>query len=92
MLAEKAVAQREVAESVTARNRRLNERKPGVVGPEEVTRAEAELKVAEADVAITRVDIDDVALRIRQLARRRARLRDAIAIAEQIIKESASQP
>ncbi len=91
-LAEKAVAQREVAESVTARNRRLNERKPGVVGPEEVTRAEAELKVAEADVAITRVDVDDVALRIRQLARRRARLRDAIAIAEQIIKESASQP
>jgi RND family efflux transporter MFP subunit len=45
---EKAVAQKEVAVSVVARNKRLNERKPGMVSAEDVAKAEGELNVAEA--------------------------------------------
>ena len=47
---EKAKAQEEVAASVVARNRRLNERKPGMVSAEEVAKAEGELKVADASI------------------------------------------
>jgi RND family efflux transporter MFP subunit len=45
---EKAMAQEEVAASVCARNKRLNERKPGMVSAEDVAKAEGELKVATA--------------------------------------------
>jgi RND family efflux transporter MFP subunit len=47
---EKAVAQKEVATSVVARNQRLNDRKPGMVSAEDVAKAEGELKVADAQV------------------------------------------
>jgi RND family efflux transporter MFP subunit len=45
---EKAIAQKEVAVSVVARNTRLNERKPGMVSAEDQAKAEGELKVADA--------------------------------------------
>jgi RND family efflux transporter MFP subunit len=45
---EKAMAQEEVAASVVARNRRLNERKPGMVSEEDVAKAIGEFKVATA--------------------------------------------
>lgn len=45
---EKAEAQVEVAASVCARNKRLNERKPGMVSAEDTAKAEGELKVAVA--------------------------------------------
>lgn len=44
----KAVAQKELAVAVVARNKRLNERIPGSVSNEEMQKAIAELKVAEA--------------------------------------------
>jgi RND family efflux transporter MFP subunit len=44
----KAAAQKELAAAVVARNKRLNERIRGSVSQEEVAKAEAELKVAEA--------------------------------------------
>jgi RND family efflux transporter MFP subunit len=47
---EKAVAQKEVALSVVARNDRLNDRKPGMVSAEDVAKAQGELKVADAQV------------------------------------------
>lgn len=47
---EKAQAQEEVAASVVARNRRLNERKPGMVSAEDVAKAEGELKAATASI------------------------------------------
>lgn len=47
---EKAQAQEEVALSVVARNRRLNERKPGMVSAEDVAKAEGELKAATASI------------------------------------------
>jgi RND family efflux transporter MFP subunit len=46
--AEKAEAQEEVAASVCARNKRLNERKPGMVSAEDVAKNEGELKAASA--------------------------------------------
>jgi RND family efflux transporter MFP subunit len=47
---EKGLAQKEVALSVCARNKRLNERKPGFVSAEDCAKADGELKVAEAMV------------------------------------------
>ncbi len=47
---EKGQAAKDVAISVTARNKRLNERKPGMVSAEEVAKAEGELKLAEAQI------------------------------------------
>jgi len=47
---EKAVAQKDVAISVCARNVRLNTRLPGTVSAEDVAKAEGELKVAEAAI------------------------------------------
>ncbi|OJW21688.1 MAG: hypothetical protein BGO49_10070 [Planctomycetales bacterium 71-10] len=46
----KADAAKEVAAAVVARNRRLLQRKPDLVSQEEVTKAEGELKVAEAQL------------------------------------------
>lgn len=47
---EKAVAQKEVAISVVARNKNLNSRLPGAVSAEDVAKAEGDLKVAEAQI------------------------------------------
>jgi RND family efflux transporter MFP subunit len=47
---EKAQAQKKVAISVVARNKRLEERKPGMVSAEEIAKAEGELEVAEAQL------------------------------------------
>jgi len=48
--AEKAKAQKKVAISVVARNKRLEDRKPGMVSAEEIAKAEGELEVAEAQL------------------------------------------
>ena len=45
---EKALAQRELALAVVATNERLNQRRPGMVSQEEIRKAEAEVKVADA--------------------------------------------
>jgi RND family efflux transporter MFP subunit len=47
---EKAKAQKEVAGSVVARNKRLNARQAGMVSDEDVAKAEGELKVAVAQL------------------------------------------
>jgi RND family efflux transporter MFP subunit len=47
---EKGQAARDVALTVVARNKRLNERKPGMVSQEDVAKAEGELKVAVAQI------------------------------------------
>ncbi|APW59358.1 efflux RND transporter periplasmic adaptor subunit [Paludisphaera borealis] len=47
---EKGQAAWEVALTVVARNKRLNERKPGMVSQEDVAKAEGELKVAVAQI------------------------------------------
>ncbi len=47
---EKAEAQKEVAISVVARNKRLNECLPGTVSAEDVAKAEGDLKVSDAQI------------------------------------------
>jgi len=61
---EKGKAQADVAASVCARNKRLNDRSPGMVSAEEVAKAEGEFKVAVAmtneakeQVAVNKADL-----------------------------------
>jgi RND family efflux transporter MFP subunit len=56
-LKEKAEAQKDVAISVVARNKRLNERLPGTVSAEDVAKAEGELKVAEGERKVAEAQI-----------------------------------
>jgi RNA polymerase sigma factor (sigma-70 family) len=78
---EKANAQSEVASSVVARNVRLTQRKPGMVSVEDVAKAEWELKLAVAQVAMVDAEIAEVELRVRQLERRRTRIQQIIKMA-----------
>jgi multidrug resistance efflux pump len=78
----RAEAQRDVAQTTTARNKRLNQRKTGMVAEEDLAKAEAELRVAEAQIAIAEVGIDEVKLRIQQFERRRDRIRQAVGLAD----------
>jgi hypothetical protein len=78
---EKAEAQKEVAQSVAARNSRLNERKPGMIASEDVAKAEGEAKVAQAQVGIVEAEVAGVGLRIQQLERRRERIKQAMVLA-----------
>jgi RNA polymerase sigma factor (sigma-70 family) len=80
---EKAEAQKEVAETVTARNSRLNERKPGMVASEDVAKAEGETKIAQAQVGIVEAEIAEVVLRIQQLERRRERIKQTMVLAKE---------
>jgi RNA polymerase sigma factor (sigma-70 family) len=75
---EKATAQTEVARTVVARNTRLNERKAGMVSAEDVSKGEWEMKTASAQVAIIEAEIAEKNLRVQQLERRRARIRQII--------------
>jgi RNA polymerase sigma factor (sigma-70 family) len=79
---EKAEAQKEVAETVTARNSRLNVRKPGMVALEDVAKAEGETKIAQAQVGIVEAEIAEVGLRIQQLERRRERIKQTMVLAK----------
>ena len=78
----KAEAQTEVAQTVVARNKRLNERKPGMVSTEDVARAEGEYKVAAAQIQIVEAEIAEVGLRIQQLQSRQNRIKQVVALAD----------
>ncbi len=78
----KAEAQTEVAQTVVARNKRLNERKPGMVSSEDVARGEGEYKVATAQIQIVEAEIAEVGLRIQQLQSRQNRIKQVIALAD----------
>ena len=59
-----------------------------MVASEDVTKADSELRAAQADIKINQVEIEEVDLRIRQLDRRRTRLKELAGLAEQVRKES----
>ena len=75
---EKANALTEVASSVVARNTRLNTRKTGMVSEEDVAKAEWEMKAAAAQFAMVEAEIAEIELRVRQLERRRTRIKQII--------------
>ena len=79
---EQTNAQTEVALSIVARNTRLNHRKPGMVSTEDTAKAEWEMKAASARVAIVEAEIAEIELRVRQLERRRTRIRQIIKLAD----------
>jgi RND family efflux transporter MFP subunit len=70
---EKGKAASDVAASIVARNKRLNERKPGMVSAEEVAKAEGEFKLAEAQ--------------IKEAEEQREANRADLALAEQTLRE-----
>jgi RND family efflux transporter MFP subunit len=70
---EKALAQRELALAVVATNERLNKRRPGIVSQEEIRKAEAEVKVADAMA--------------REAVEQRELNKADLALAEQAVKE-----
>jgi hypothetical protein len=81
---EKAEAQTDAARTIVARNKRLNERKPGMVAEEDVAKSEAELRITQAQTRIVVAEIDEVGLRIRQLRRRQERLKEAVGLADRV--------
>jgi RNA polymerase sigma factor (sigma-70 family) len=81
---EQADALKEVATSVVTRNLRLNERKAGMVDELAVARAEGELKAGFAQFRLKKVELEETELRVRQLERRRARIK-------QVIKQATSK-
>jgi RNA polymerase sigma factor (sigma-70 family) len=75
---ERASAQTEVGATIVARNKRLNERKPGMVASEDVATAEAEHNIGLAQISIVRVECEEVALRIQQLQKRVGRIKEVL--------------
>jgi RNA polymerase sigma factor (sigma-70 family) len=80
-------AQRDVAAVVVARNTRLNERKPGVVSQEDVAKADAELKVAEAQIEAKRAEVELISLQAARSNRRRDRIAQAIKLSARATSE-----
>jgi hypothetical protein len=88
----KAEAQEEVAKSITARNQRVNERKPRLVSAEDVAKAEGELKLASAQIGITEVEIAEVEVGIQQLQRWHERARPVIGLADRAKAAAPARP
>ncbi len=85
---DKARAEEQVATSAWARDQELNQRKPGIIAPQEVAKHVGEYKVAAASTQIAKADVDDVELRIRQWSRRCDHLAEAAKLAERARKEA----
>jgi RNA polymerase sigma factor (sigma-70 family) len=67
---DQAKAHREGFAARVARNQRLNARKAGIIGEDDIAQADAEFKEAEAQVQVKTIDVQLVELRQRQLRRR----------------------
>jgi RNA polymerase sigma factor (sigma-70 family) len=89
---DRANAQRNVANSIVARNSRLNERKSGMIDEHTVNKAEAELQITSADVEIKKVEIAEVDLRVHRLSMRRVRIDVVVKQAERAMVTVDSQP
>jgi RNA polymerase sigma factor (sigma-70 family) len=63
---QKAIAQRELLLAVVATQRRLNERRPGMVSIQEQRKAEADVEVANAQVELAQIDVREAELRLDQ--------------------------
>jgi RNA polymerase sigma factor (sigma-70 family) len=90
-----AEARRDAAETTVVRNKRLNERRSGTVGQEDAARADADLRVAEAQIEIKRVEIEELELRASTLKRRRGRIAQAVKMSERAVaadKPAAGSP
>jgi RNA polymerase sigma factor (sigma-70 family) len=84
-----AEGHRGATEAIVARNKRLNERKPGMVSPEDVTKGESEDAASSAEIAVKRAEVEEVLLRLKHLDNRREILRKDVARAVAAIPELA---
>jgi multidrug resistance efflux pump len=75
---DQARAQQDAALSVVARNNRLIQRQPGVVAAEDIAKAEAELRVAEAQTRVKAVEQEEPELQHRNIERWRTRVRQIL--------------
>jgi hypothetical protein len=75
---DEAMAQKEVAMALVARNHRLNERTPGMVAAEDVAQAEAQLRSGAAHVRVKAVEVEEAELQCRKLERWRERTQQII--------------
>lgn len=75
---DQARAQKEVAMVVVARNNRLNTRQPGIVGQDEVAKAEAEVRSADAHIRVKEVEHEEPELQLQNVERWRARVRQIL--------------
>jgi hypothetical protein len=75
---DQARAQQEVASSVVARNNRLIQRQPGMIASEDIARADAELRVAEAHTRVKAVEQEEPELQHRNVERWRTRVRQIL--------------
>jgi hypothetical protein len=66
---DQARAQQDAAMSVVARNNRLINRQPGMVASEDIAKAEAELRVAEAHTRVKAVEQEEPELQVRKIER-----------------------
>jgi RNA polymerase sigma factor (sigma-70 family) len=87
-----SVGQKDVAATVIARNRRLNERNPGVVSDYDVAKAEAEYKVAEAQIEVKKAEVEEVSLQAARANRRRERIAHAIKLSARAKEGEAVPP
>jgi RNA polymerase sigma factor (sigma-70 family) len=78
----RAAAQKQIEAVVVARNKRLNERKPGIVSEDEVTAAEAKHQISIAQMSMVKAEKTQVELRIQQLLKRVGRIKEIIKLAE----------
>ena len=75
---DQARAQQEIATSLVARNNRLIQRQPGMIASEDLTKAEAELRVAEAHTRVKAVEQEEPELQLRNVERWRGRIRQIL--------------
>ena len=78
---EQAQAQRAVVASAHTRNRRLNERKPGMVDDATVSKDEGELRATELQVQVKEIELEEFELRVQQLESRRERINKIVKLA-----------
>jgi hypothetical protein len=66
---ERAKARIALAETVVATHDRLNKRRPAMVSPEEMRKAEAEVQIATAEAEIVKAEMGELVLRLEQMKR-----------------------
>ena len=66
---DEAIAEKEFAMALVARNERLNQKKTGMVAAEDVAQARSKLQSGDAHVRVKRVDLEEAELQCRKVER-----------------------
>ncbi|MFI5455077.1 MAG: hypothetical protein ACHRXM_06460 [Isosphaerales bacterium] len=88
----KAQAEREVVLSVVERYQRLNERRAGTVSDDEVSKAKSELKGADVQVELKKIEMQEFELQRVQSRRRATRIKQVLVLAERAKASAIAAP